>query len=115
MCFVAIQFLFSVAVSEEDSIMYYTEPGTSWATFNNNTFVPLFADEHSQWNWTSDSFRDLAYETCGNDTACLIDVFITGNPAIGASTKATAEKSVTTNAELSRCLHFFMNCLLLHK
>ena len=103
MCFVAIQFLFSVAVSEEDSIMYYTEPGTSWATFNNNTFVPLFADEHSQWNWTSDSFRDLAYETCGNDTACLIDVFITGNPAIGASTKATAEKSVTTNAELSRC------------
>jgi hypothetical protein len=91
--------LISVAVSEEDSIMYY-EAGEDWRTYNNNSFVPLFTDDVDNWNWTSSEFRNKSYALCGEDTACLIDVYITGDLAIGESSKATAEESAKISAAL---------------
>ena len=80
--------------------MFYTEAGSDWLTYNNNTFVPVFTDNVANWVWSSDSFRDSAYDTCGEDTACLYDVYVTGDLAIGESSKATAEESAAANAAL---------------
>ena len=82
--------------------MFYTEVGTDWWTYNNNSFVPVFTDDVDNWVWSSDSFRDSAYDTCGDDTACLYDVYVTGDLAIGESSKATAEESAAANAALGR-------------
>jgi len=90
-----------VAVSEEDSIMYYTENGTSWSTYNNNSFVPVFTDDIDSWVWPSEEAKTEAYETCGDDHNCLYDIYITGNIEVGKSTKKTAENSVSDNEALS--------------
>lgn len=92
--------MIAVAVSESDSIMYYTD-GADWWTYNNNSFVPVFTDDIENWVWSSESFKQTAYDTCGNDTACLVDVYVTGDVAVGESSKATAESSLETNAALS--------------
>jgi len=95
-------FFLKVAVSEEDSIMYYTEAGTDWSTYNNNSFVPVFTDDIDNWAWTSEELKTEALETCGNDTACLYDVFITGDINLGKVTKQTVDDSVAVNAALSK-------------
>lgn len=93
-------------MSEEDSIMFYTTPGTEWSTYNTNTnnFVPVFTDDVSNWNWNSDALKDDAYDLCGADTSCLYDVYITGDLEIGAGSKATAEESERTNSQLGEML-----------
>ena len=70
--------MIAVAVSESDSIMYYTDGADLW-TYNNNSFVPVFTDDIENWVWSSESFKQTAYDTCGNDTACLVDVYVTGD------------------------------------
>lgn len=82
--------------------MFYSEAGTDWWTFNNNSFVPVFIDDVDNWVWSSDSFRQEAYDVCGDDTSCLYDVYVTGDIEIGASSKATAEESERTNAALGK-------------
>lgn len=91
-----------VAVSESDSIMYYTESNTDWSTYNSNSFTPVFTDDVDNWQWSSVDFRTSAYDTCGDDTACLYDVYVTGDLAIGESSKATAVASADANAALSK-------------
>ena len=83
------------------TIMYYTEPNTDWWTFNNNSFVPVFTDDVDNWEWGNGTLKEDAFALCGNDTACLIDVYITGDIAVGESTKATSEQSAKADAELS--------------
>lgn len=85
--------------------MYYTEANTDWWTYNNNTFTPVFTDDVDNWSWSSDAFKDSAYDTCGDDIACLYDVFVTGDLAVGESSKATAQESTETNAALSKLHH----------
>jgi len=90
-----------VAVSEEDSIMYYTEDGTDWSTYNNNSFVPVFTDNIDNWVWPSEEVKTEAYNTCGDDNVCLYDVFVTGDIEVGKSSKKTVETGVAENAALS--------------
>ena len=97
-------FIFAaVAVAEADSIMYYTESNTDWNTYNNNTFVPVFTDDVDNWAWSSDSFKQTAESTCGDNIECLYDVFITGDLEIGATSKATGEENEQQNAIIGRC------------
>ena len=98
---IVVPFLFPDAISESDSIMYYTESNTDWYTYNNNSFVPVFTDDVDNWVWSSESFKQTAYDTCGDDIACLYDVFVTGDLAVGESSKATAQESADVNAALS--------------
>ena len=93
-------FVLLVAVSEEDSLMYYTD-NTDWYTYNNNSFVPVFVDDIDNWVWSSEQLKTDAYSVCSNDTSCLYDVFITGKLEIGESTKSTAEESIAQNKALS--------------
>ncbi|XP_067939795.1 mucin-like protein [Watersipora subatra] len=88
------------AVSEEDSIMYYTD-NTNWYTFNNNSFVPVFLDDIDNWVWSTEEFRTAAYDLCETDTSCLYDVYITGDLSIGESSKQTGEESEAANAQLN--------------
>lgn len=96
------QLFITVAVAEADSIMYYTEADTDWWTYNNNTFVPVFADDVDNWAWSSDEFKQTAYSTCGDNTECLYDVFITGDLEIGATSKATGEENEQQNAIIGK-------------
>jgi len=86
--------------------MYYTEDGTDWSTYNNNSFVPVFTDNIDNWVWPSEEFKTEAFEACGDDDVCLYDVFITGDIEVGKSSKLTAEDSAKTNAELSMCIFY---------
>ncbi|XP_067927983.1 serine-rich adhesin for platelets-like [Watersipora subatra] len=88
------------AVSEEDSIMYYTD-NTDWYTFNNNSFVPVFIDDIDNWVWSTEEFRAAAYDLCETDTSCLYDVYITGDLSVGESSKQTAVDSESTSAKLN--------------
>ncbi|XP_067939805.1 mucin-like protein [Watersipora subatra] len=88
------------AVSEEDSIMYYTD-NTNWYTFNNNSFVPVFVDDVDNWVWSSEEFKTAAYDLCETDTACLYDVYITGDLSVGESSKQTAEESEAASTQLN--------------
>ncbi|KAF6022442.1 hypothetical protein EB796_019247 [Bugula neritina] len=89
------------AVSEEDSIMYYTEDGTDWSTYNNNSFVPVFTDNIDNWVWPSEEVKTEAYNTCGNDTFCIYDIYVTEDLEVGKSSKVVAETSAKTNDDLS--------------
>ena len=93
----------SVAVSEEDSLMYYTD-NTDWYTYNNNSFVPVFVDDIDNWVWSSEQFKTDSYELCGSDTACLYDTFITGDLSIGANSKKVAEESEAISKALSKTI-----------
>ncbi|XP_067928026.1 uncharacterized protein [Watersipora subatra] len=88
------------AVSEGDSIMYYTD-NTDWSTYNDNSFVPVFVDDIDNWVWSTEEFKTAAYDLCETDTSCLYDVYITGDLSVGESSKQTAEDSQATNAVLS--------------
>jgi len=92
----------AVAVSEEDSIMYYTEAGTDWSTYNNNSFVPVFTDDIDSWVWPSTDLENQAFEACGNNTACLYDIYITGDVDAGTSAKQIEEDSEEANRILSK-------------
>lgn len=87
--------------------MFYTTPGTEWSTYNNKSFVPVFTDDVSNWNWTSIVLKNEAYALCGTDTSCLYDVYITGDLEIGAGSKATAEESERTNSQLGEMLAIY--------
>ncbi|XP_067939788.1 mucin-like protein [Watersipora subatra] len=88
------------SVSEEDSIMYYTD-NTNWYTFNNNSFVPVFMDDIDNWDWSTEEFKAAAYDLCGTDTSCLYDVYIMGDLSVGESSKQTAEESEAANTQLN--------------
>jgi len=87
-------------VAEDDSIMYYTEDGTDWSTYNNNSFIPVFTDNIGNWVWPSEEVKAEAYNTCGDDHVCLYDVFVTGDVEVGKSSKKTAEDSIAANEAL---------------
>jgi len=55
-----------VAVSKEDSILYYTEDGTDWSTYNNNSFVPVFTDNIGNWVWPSEEVKTEAHNIIEN-------------------------------------------------
>ena len=97
---------FSVAVSESDSIMYYTEAGTDWWTYNNNTFVPIFADGLSNSSSISESFNQSAHDTCGGNSECLYDVFATGSLEVGATSKQTGEENEQQSAII--CMYYIL-------
>lgn len=80
--------------------MYYTD-NTDWFTYNNNSFTPVFSDDVENWIWSSTGFKTQAYDLCGDDAECLYDVFVTGDLAIGESSKQTAADSAATTAALS--------------
>lgn len=86
-------------MSAADSIMYYTN-GTDWDTFDGSSFTPVFSDDSDSWNWETEALRGNATEICGDDSACLYDIYITGDISVGESSKATAEESVETNNAL---------------
>ena len=98
-----------VALSQSDSVMQYTEEGTDWWTYNNNSFVPIFTDNVDNWEWSSDSLRDSTYDVCGDDSACLYDIYVTGDIAVGASGRATAVATSETNAILGKQLQVCRN------
>jgi len=100
-CVSAMVYCILVAVSEEDSIMYYTEDGTDWSTYNNNSFVPVFTDNIDNWVWPSEEVKTEAYNTCGNDTFCIYDIYVTEDLEVGKSSKVVAETSAKTNDDLS--------------
>lgn len=98
---ICLLFFLLVSVSQSDSIMYYTD-GTNWATYNDNNFIPVFTDDVESWVWKSDELKTQALQTCGEDMGCLYDVFVTGELAIGASSKATAVASAETTSALRK-------------
>ena len=64
--------------------------------------TPLcITDDVDNCVWSSESFKQTAYDTCGDDIACLYDVVVTGDLAVGESSKATAQESADVNAALS--------------
>lgn len=91
----------AVAVSEEESIMYYRD-GSNHSTYNDNDFIPVFTDDVNNWDWETEDLRTSAYEECGNDVSCLYDVFVTGDLSIGLSTKSTATQNAEANSALSK-------------
>lgn len=80
--------------------MYYTD-GTSYSTYNDVDFTPVFTDDSDSWIWKSEELKTQALLTCGDDSSCLYDVFVTGDLAVGASSKATAVASAEAKSALS--------------
>ena len=76
--------------------MYY-DPGTSSATVQNPSFVPMLTP-----NFTSNAARQLAEQLCGSNVQCQLDYAVTGNNALAGATVEIAQSVNTTNQKFSK-------------
>ncbi|XP_077993986.1 uncharacterized protein LOC144447778 [Glandiceps talaboti] len=70
--------------------MFTYENGTSWNSYNNNDFVPIFLDEITQNS--EQSLVMMAEQVCGENVQCFYDTLATRNPIIGEATKVTSQQ-----------------------
>ena len=91
---------FSGQIIASKSLFTYG-PHENTSTFTDVNYVPMFIDNIT---WTSDSLRQEAQRTCGNNSNCLFDVAMTVNASFGASTKQLEQSNNQVNIELGKVL-----------
>ncbi|XP_033642813.1 uncharacterized protein LOC117302931 isoform X2 [Asterias rubens] len=84
-----------------DSLFFYT-PGTSWSSYNDPTFTPLFLDQLIASTANDDpAFLQESRDMCGTDNQCLFDALATKSLTRGVDTKVQSEENVAEARNLA--------------
>ena len=81
--------------------MHYN-PGTTHSSYQNSSFVPLFAPAFS-----SAAKEQEAKDVCGSNTQCLLDYSATGNEKLAKATVANTLAFTEINQLFSK-FHLFV-------
>ncbi|XP_022101062.1 uncharacterized protein LOC110984828 [Acanthaster planci] len=85
----------------ETSLFLYPSD-TTWADYNNLTFIPLFLDELiAEAERDDPTFLAEIRSSCGDNDMCLFDSLATKNMDIGMATMAKGEENQQNAAELA--------------
>ena len=91
-----------------DSLFFYT-PGTSWSSYNDPTFTPLFLDQLIASTANDDpAFLQESRDMCGTDNQCLFDALATKSLTRGVDTKVQSEENVAEARSLGMFSVFFI-------